>query len=309
MSNLTAKDLFGSMTALATPMSANGKINYAQWEELIQVQIVAGINSIVVAGTTGESVMLDSEEIKQLVKIAITCSKGSKIKVIVGTGHVCAEKVIQNNEIAHQMGADAVLVVTPYYIRTTQAGLQKHYLTIADQSALPIILYNVPTRTQNDLLPQTAAKLAQHSQIIGIKEAVSENDRIKELIKKCPINFAILSGDDDSFCDSIKNGAHGVISVASNIRPLVVTKICNYLALGDVISAKKLNSSLDNLYKMLSCQPNPIPVKYLMHKAGLIDNGIRLPLLWMDKVWMDKNMTGSESEITEIKQIIKEYKI
>ncbi|MCF6319981.1 MAG: 4-hydroxy-tetrahydrodipicolinate synthase, partial [Proteobacteria bacterium] len=228
------------------------------------------------------------------------------VKVIVGTGQFCAEKVIQDNQIAHQMGADAVLVVTPYYIRTTQSGLQKHYQTIADNTELPIILYNVPTRTQNDLLPQTAAKLAQHSRIIGIKEAVSENDRINELIKKCPIDFAILSGDDDSFCDSIQNGAHGVISVASNIRPQVVTEICNYLALGDVISAKKLNSSLDNLYKMLSCQPNPIPVKYLMHKAGLIDNGIRLPLLWMDKVWMDKNMTGSESEI---KQIIKEYKI
>ncbi len=301
MSNLTAKDLFGSMTALATPMLEDGKINYVQWKELIQGQIKAGIRGIVVAGTTGESAMLTADEIKQLTLIAVSCVKGTKTKIIVGTGHVCAEKVIENNEMAKKTGADAVLVVTPYYIRTTQAGLHKHYQTIADKTGLPIILYNVPTRTQNDLLPQTVAKLAQHSQIVGIKEAVSEKNRINQLINACPKGFAILSGDDDSFCDSMQKGAHGVISVASNVRPRTITDICNYLALGDVISANKLNSSLDSLYKMLSCQPNPIPAKYLMHKAGLIDNGIRLPL-----VWMDKNIIGSESEI---KQIIKEYKI
>ena len=301
MSNLTVKELFGSMTALATPMSTDGEINYEEWKDLVNGQIKVGINAIVVAGTTGESAMLTADEIKQLTLIAVSCVKETKTKVIIGTGHVCAERVIENNEIANQAGADAVLVVTPYYIRTTQMGLQKHYQTIADQTELPIILYNVPARTQNDLLPQTAAKLAQHNKIIGIKEAVSENGRINQLINKCPVDFAILSGDDDSFCDSMLKGAHGVISVASNVRPRMIVEICNFLALGDVISAKKLNSSLDSLYKMLSCQPNPIPVKYLMNKVGLIGNGIRLPL-----IWMDKTIAGSESEI---KQIIKEYKI
>lgn len=301
MSNITAKDLFGSMTALVTPMSSNAGVNYAQWEELVQVQIESGIAGIIVAGSTGESAMLGADEINHLTQTTVKLVEGTNTKVIVGTGHVCFEKVIQNNQQAYKMGANAVLVVTPYYIRTTQAGLQKHFQAIAEQTELPIILYNVPTRTQNDLLPETVVKLAKHPQIIGIKEAVSENDRIQDLIKLCPKDFAIMSGDDDSFCDSIQKGAHGVISVASNVRPLAVTDICNFLALGDVISANKLNSSLDSLYKMLSCQPNPIPVKRLMNDAGLIDKGIRLPL-----IWMDEKITDSESEI---KQIIKEYKI
>ena len=301
MSNLKAKDLFGSMTALATPMLADGRINFRHWKNLLQKQIDAGTKALVIAGTTGESVMQNSDEIIKLVKSAIECTSESNTKVIVGTGHVCAHKVIENNKIAHELGADAVLVVTPYYIRTTQSGLFKHYKTIADQSPIPVVLYNVPTRTQNDQLPTTTAKLAKHPMIIGIKEAVSDMARIDELVNLIPNNFAILSGDDDSFCSSMIHGAHGVISVASNVRPFAVSSICNYLALGDVISAKKLNSSLDSLYMMLSCQPNPIPVKYLMHKAGLIDDGIRLPL-----VWMNKNIVGSDFEI---KQITKEYKI
>lgn len=297
MSNLTAKDLFGSMTALVTPMSENGEINYAQWKRLIQAQIKAGIHAIVVAGTTGESAMLEFEEIKQLTATAVAYTSGTKTKVIVGTGHVCADKVIENNQQAAEAGADAVLVVTPYYIRTTQKGLEKHYTKIADNSSLPVILYNVPTRTQNDLLPQTTASLAHHPMIIGIKEAVAKQNRMKELLSKVPQNFAILSGDDDSFCDSMQQGAQGVISVASNVRPQTMVKICNYLALGDVISAKKCNSSLDSLYKMLSYQPNPIPVKYLLQRAGIIDMGIRLPL-----TWFDGQLVGDRKEIEHIKK-------
>jgi len=297
MSNLTAKDLFGSMTALVTPMSTDGQIDYVQWESLIKQQIHAGINAIVVAGTTGESAMLNADEIKQLTEIAVSLVQDTNTKVIVGTGHVCADKVIDNNRQAAKLGADAVLVVTPYYIKTTQKGLEKHYNTIANQSPSPIILYNVPTRTQNDLLPKTTAVLAQHSMIVGIKEAVAKNNRVKELFAMVPQNFAILSGDDDSFCESIQQGAHGVISVASNVRPQSIIEICNYLALGDVISAKKCNSSLDSLYKMLSYQPNPIPVKYLLHLAGIIDKGIRLPL-----TWFDGHLVGAKKEIEHIKK-------
>ncbi len=297
MSNLTAKDLFGSMTALVTPMSADGQINYVQWESLIKSQIKAGINAIVVAGTTCESAMLNADEIIQLTQIAVTCCSGTKTKVIVGTGHVCAEKVIENNHLVTQTGANAVLVVTPYYIRTTQKGLEKHFKMIADNSLLPVILYNVPARTQNDLLPQTTASLALHPGIVGIKEAFTKNKRVKELLKKVPQDFAILSGDDDSFCESIQQGAHGVISVASNVRPQTIVEICNYLALGDVISAKKCNSSLDSLYKMLSYQPNPIPVKYLLQQAGIIDMGIRLPL-----TWFDGQLVGVRKEIEHIKK-------
>ncbi|MBL4661951.1 MAG: 4-hydroxy-tetrahydrodipicolinate synthase [Alcanivoracaceae bacterium] len=299
MSNLTSKELYGSMTALVTPMSNNGEIDYIQWQKLIQHQIKAGIKAIIVAGTTGESALLNNSEFEQLLSIAVECCKNSPTHVIAQTGNISANIVIENNKVASQSGADAVLVVTPYYIRTTQKGLYQHFMKVADASDLPIILYNVPTRTQNDMLAKTTASLAQHKNIIGIKEAAPDENRITELVNKITTDFVILSGNDDTFLLSMQQGAAGVISVASNVRPLLISQICNLMALGDVISAKKLNSSLVNLFKMLSYQPNPIPVKYLLHQASLIGNGIRLPL-----VWLDSNIAGSK---LEIEQIIKEY--
>lgn len=301
MSTLTAKELYGSMTALLTPMSSNGSVDYEQWEKLLLWQIRAETSAIVVAGTTGESALLDKYEIKKLLEIAVKFCQGSNTKVIVGTGHINMDEVINNNDMAYAIGADAVLVVTPYYIRTTQKGLQMHFEKIADKSSLPIILYNVPSRTQNDLLAKTTAVLAKHPMIIGIKEAASDKHRISELINLIPNDFAILSGNDDTFVESLQQGANGVISVASNLRPYIIKKICTYMALGDIISAKKCDSSLENLYKMLSCQPNPIPTKYLLQQTGLISNGIRLPL-----VWFEGKMTGSK---TEIKKIIEEIKL
>jgi 4-hydroxy-tetrahydrodipicolinate synthase len=301
MSTLTAKELYGCMTALLTPMSSNGMVDYAQWKKLIQWQIRAETTAIVVAGTTGESALLDKSEIIELLEIAVKCCHGTKTKVILGTGHINAAEVILNNEMAKKMGADAVLVVTPYYIRTSQLGLQMHFEKIADESPLPIILYNVPSRTQNDLLSETTEHLSHHRNIIGIKEASNDENRIPELVKSIPNDFSILSGNDDTFTKSMQQGATGVISVASNLRPHIINKICTYMALGDIISAKKCDSSLENLYKMLSCQPNPIPVKYLLHQTGLIGEGIRLPL-----VWFKGKMPGSNPEI---KNIIEEMKL
>lgn len=301
MSTLTAKELYGCMTAMITPMSRNGSIDYEQWEKLIRWQIRAEATAIIVAGTTGESALLEKSECEKLLEIAVKLCKGSNTNVVAGTGSICAKQVIANNEIAYKIGADAALVVTPYYIRTTQQGLNKHFEKIADASSLPIILYNVPSRTQNDLLPKTTKSLSKHPTIIGIKEASSEKQRISELVKLIPNNFSILSGNDDSFTESLGQGASGVISVASNLRPYIIKKICTYMALGDIISAKKCDSSLENLYKMLSCQPNPIPVKYLLHQTGLIDEGIRLPL-----VWFEGQMPGFTPEI---KKIIEEIKL
>jgi len=299
MSNLTSKDLYGSMTALVTPMQKDGQVDYVKWEKLIYWQIKSSIKAIVVAGTTGESALLNNHEFQRLLKIAVTCCENTKTKVIAQTGHINADEVIICNRQAYEIGAQAVLVVTPYYMRTTQEGLESHFTKIANNSLLPIILYNVPSRTHNDMLPKTTASLALHPMIIGIKEASSDKNRVNELLKYTPKGFAILSGNDDTFVQSMQQGATGVISVASNVRPLAINEICTLLALGDVISAKKLNSSLDNLFKMLSCQPNPIPVKYLLHEAGLIDQGIRLPL-----VWLEKNTSGTKQEL---KHIIKEY--
>ncbi|MFK8010540.1 MAG: dihydrodipicolinate synthase family protein, partial [Marinicellaceae bacterium] len=179
--------------------------------------------------------------------------------------------------------------------------LIKHFTDIADVSQLPIILYNVPSRTQNDLLVKSTIKLARHNNIIGIKEASIQQERISELAKLASQDFAILSGNDDMFLEAMHNGASGVISVASNLRPYIFNQICTYMALGDIISAKKCDSSLENLYKMLSCQPNPIPVKFLLHQAGLIGDGIRQPLEWFEGTMPESNK--------EIKKIIEEIKL
>jgi len=301
MSTLTAKDLYGSMTALLTPMSSDGQIDYDQWKKLLLWQIRAETTAVIVAGTTGESALLNIDEFQRLLEIAVKCCQNTKTKVIAQTGHIKTCDVILSNELAHKCGADGVLIVTPYYIRTTQQGMQKHFEKIAAASLLPIILYNVPTRTQNDMLPKTTAVLAKNPKVIGIKEASVDKDRILELVKLIPHDFAILSGNDDTFLESMGQGATGVISVASNLRPHLIQKICTYMALGDVISAKKCNSSLENLYKMLSYQPNPIPVKYLLQQSGLIGEGIRMPL-----AWFEGNMTGLKSEI---KKIIEEIKL
>jgi len=298
MSNLTSKDLYGCMTALATPMNNHGKVNLEQWKALVQKQIVAKIRAIIVAGTTGESAVLNDDEFNQLLKTAVELCQNTNTAVIAQTGSICANKVVASNKVAHRLGANAVLVVTPYYLRTTQEGLYQHFKKVADASLLPVILYNVPSRTQNDLLPQTCKKLALHEMIIGLKEASPDELRVAELVKKINLNdFNIMSGCDDTFIDSMSQGASGVISVASNVRPQVMVRMCNHMALGDTISAKKLNSSLDNLYKVLSCQPNPIPVKYLMHKSGLIDAGIRLPL-----VWFNDKKARTDGEILKIEQ-------
>ncbi len=299
MSNLTGKELYGSMTALVTPMSNDGLINFDQWRRLVMHQINAGTQAIIVAGTTGESALIDHREFSQLLRIAVDCCQNSKTAVIAQTGTIATDTVITYNETAKKLGAQAVLVVTPYYIRTTQQGMLQHFKKIADASELPLILYNVPSRTHNDLLPETTAKLASHDNIIGIKEASPEKNRIKTLCAMIHDDFAILSGNDDTFQRSMQEGACGVISVASNVRPIAIAEICRLMKQGDINTAKKRDTELIPLYNMLSYQPNPIPVKYLLHQAKVIDDGIRSPL-----VWMNQKMTDDDKETDNI---IKEY--
>lgn len=295
MSNFTAKDLFGCMTALVTPMNSSGEVNYSEWASLLDLQIAAEVRAVIVAGTTGESAMLSDSEFYNLLKFAVEKCEGTATRVIAQTGSINLQKVIEANNTAKQLGADAVMCVTPYYIRTTQKGLITHFETIADLSQLPVILYNVPSRTQNDLLPETTAVLAKHTNIIGLKEASSDANRVPKLTSLKLKDFAVVSGNDDSFLQSMSEGATGVISVASNVRPKSLVEICAMMALGDYISAKKLNSGLDSLYKVLSYEPNPIPVKYLMHHAGLVSDGIRMPL-----IWNDGRLPGAKAEINKI---------
>ena len=287
------------MTALVTPMSKDGTIDFDQWQSLVKSQINAGSQAIIVAGTTGESALMNHQEFSQLLSLAVACCKNTSTAVIAQTGTISTDTVIKYNQTASKLGAQAVLVVTPYYIRTTQKGMFNHFTGIADTSDLPVILYNVPSRTHNDLAVETTAELSKHPNIIGIKEASPEDDRITRLCKTVIDDFAVLSGNDDTFRRSMQQGASGVISVASNVRPMAIVEICQLMRQGDVNTAKKRDSELVQLYNMLSYQPNPIPVKYLLHQAQQINDGIRSPL-----VWLDQTMVGVDQEISNI---IKEY--
>ncbi len=280
MATITSQDLTGSIVALVTPMNEDGSINFTQWKDLINWHIRAGSDGIVVAGTTGESAMLQESEYEELIRTAVQITQKSDIKVIAGTGAISPATVSHKNAIAHHLGADAVLVVTPYYIRVTQPALIEHYQIIANDSPLPIILYNVPTRTGMDITTEATTILAKHDNIIGIKEAKIDMDRISRLSKIK--DFAVLSGDDDSFLTAIQQGADGVISVAANIRPHTLKSICSAIQLGDDIQAQNINNSLQPIYKLLSAEPNPGPVKSALMACNIIGTGIRKPLTRMN---------------------------
>ena len=279
MTAIKAQDLTGSMVALVTPMDQKGQIDFAQWESLIKWHIKAGTDALVVAGTTGESAMLSEKEFEELIRTCKQICDGTDTLIIAGTGAISPDEVLKKNQLAYNLGADAALVVTPYYIRVTQAALVAHYRYIADQSELPIILYNVPGRTGMDIETNTSQSLSKHPNIIGIKEAKADMQRVATLAKLN--DFAVLSGDDDSFFEAMKLGADGVISVAANIRPKATKAICTAMQLGDISLAEQLNQSLTTSYQLMSAEPNPGPVKSALMAAEIIGPGIRKPLTTM----------------------------
>ncbi|WP_223787508.1 4-hydroxy-tetrahydrodipicolinate synthase [Marinicella meishanensis] len=277
MGQIQAKDLTGSMVALVTPMHADGRINLEQWTQLIQWHISCGTQVLVVAGTTGESALLSAAEISQLIQQAAQLCHGTNTWVMAGTGAIDPAKVSAANRQAQADGAQAVLVVTPYYLTLTQRSLMHHFKQIADESPLPVVLYNVPSRTGNDLQAATTATLATHPNIIGIKEAKADMQRVEKLAKIK--NFAVLSGDDGTFVQAMAHGADGVISVAANARPKAIKQMCDLMQLGQVAEAELKNAEMEPFYQWLFHEPNPCPVKAIMHEAGLMDDGIRAPLL------------------------------
>jgi 4-hydroxy-tetrahydrodipicolinate synthase len=277
MGQLQAKDLTGCMVAMVTPMDAENQLDLTAWEHLIRWHIDAGTTAVVVAGTTGESALLTQAEVDQLTRSAVNICQGTDTRVIVGTGTIDPLLVIAANQKALDNGADGVLVVTPYYLTLTQQAMLEHFTHIAEHTQLPIILYNVPGRTSNDLQAATTAKLAKIPHVIGIKEAKADMQRIEQL---AGINqFAVLSGDDHSFVEAMKRGADGVISVAANVRPQAMADICHQIQLGDLAQAESRNQLLTPLYDFLFHEPNPCPVKSLMHQANMVSSGIRKPLV------------------------------
>ncbi len=269
--------LSGSITALVTPFDANGSVDFAAWQRLIEWQIASGIDAIVVAGSTGEAAALSDDEYSALIRSAVKQVAG-RIPVLAGTGQSNTAKTIAQTRLAKSCGADIALVVTPPYVRPTQAGLVEHYQMVADEGGLPVVLYNVPGRTGCDMQPETVASLCKHPNIIALKEARGDEERWSALYPLASAGFSLLSGDDPTFVRAMRGGANGVISVASNAVPGTFSKICRLLQAGEVEQARALDEQLQGLYEFLGCEPNPIPVKAVMAHMGC-GIGLRLPLL------------------------------
>lgn len=268
--------LSGSITALATPFTASGEIDLDAWRRLLQAQLDGGIQAIVVAGSTGEAAALYDAEYDAILRSAVE-QVGGRIPVLAGTGHSNTAKTIEQTRRAANVGADAALVVTPPYVRPTQAGLEAHYRAIADDGALPVVMYNVPGRTGCDLLPDTVAGLIEHERIVGIKEARNEAERMSAWLGLRSDGFAVLSGDDPTACRAMLAGADGVISVASNVLPRTFRRLCDLARAGDA-AAQDWDARMHAIYDFLGVEPNPIPLKALLQRLG-IGHGLRLPLL------------------------------
>jgi 4-hydroxy-tetrahydrodipicolinate synthase len=271
------KKIFGSICALATPFRADA-LDLEAFATLIDYQLDAGTQALVVAGSTGEAHALDQTEFDRLLAFAVDRVAG-RVPVLAGTGTANTRKTIHATRRAHSLGADAALVVTPYYVRPTQEGLLQHFSEVADQGGLPIMLYNVPSRTGCDLLPETVAKLATHARIVGIKEARGDTARVAALVKLKNPQFSILSGDDPTCAQAMLAGAEGVISVAANVAPAPLRELCNAVLGGDTAHAQALNTNLTALYDLLGAEPNPIPLKWCLHRLGIGTPDLRLPLL------------------------------
>ena len=267
----------GSMVALVTPMSSDGAIDWQALEALVEWHIEAGTHAIVAMGTTGESATLNFEEHIAVVRSVVNLVRG-RIPVIAGTGANSTSEAIELTQAAKDARADACLLVTPYYNKPTQEGLVLHHTAIAKAVAIPQILYNVPGRTACDMLPETALRLADVDNIIGIKEATGDLDRARAIINSAPSNFAVYSGDDETAVELILLGGKGDISVTANVAPAEVARM-NTLALeGRAEEARALNQQLMSLHQAMFVEANPIPVKWALTQMGKIPSGIRLPL-------------------------------
>ncbi len=274
----------GSMVALVTPMREDGSVDNASLQALIEFHISSGTDAIVAVGTTGESATLDESEhcalLSQLVSMV-----GGRVPVIAGTGANSTQEAIRLTQCGLEAGADACLLVVPYYNKPTQEGLYQHYKAIADAVPVPQILYNVPGRTITDLLPETLERLAPIDNIIGIKEATGDLQRGVEILERCGDQLALYSGDDATAMELMLLGARGDISVTANVAPRAMHEMCKAAIAGDRVSAENIDADLSALHRDLFIQPSPIPVKWALHEMGMIPAGLRLPLTVLEDAY------------------------
>jgi 4-hydroxy-tetrahydrodipicolinate synthase len=281
----------GSLVALVTPMTESGDVDPVAFGRLLDWHAREGSDGVIIAGTTGESATLTPAEAAELLQIAVQ-RIGGRLPVIAGTGGPSTAASVERTRTACELGADAVLVVTPYYNRPTQEGLYRHFSVIADAASVPLILYNVPSRTACDLLPETVERLSGHPQIIGIKDATGSIERGVELIERCGDDFLLLSGDDASCRELIGIGAQGVVTVTGNVAPRLMHEMVEVALSGDTEVARELDERLAGLHTALFVESNPIPSKWALERLGLIGSGIRLPLVGLSDSYHGEVLTA-----------------
>ncbi|MCM8596761.1 4-hydroxy-tetrahydrodipicolinate synthase [Accumulibacter sp.] len=267
----------GSIVAIVTPMHQDGSLDWPGLRRLVDHHVEEGTDAIVIVGTTGESPTVSLDEHCELIRVAVEQAAG-RVPVIAGTGANSTAEAIELTRFAHRAGADAALSVVPYYNKPSQEGLYRHFRSVAEAVDIPLILYNVPGRTVADLANETALRLAEIPNIVGIKDATGNMDRGIELIARAPEGFAVYSGDDASACALMLMGARGDISVVANVAPRLMHEMCALAVAGDATRARAVNGRLLGLHRQLFCEANPIPVKWACQQLGLIEGGLRLPL-------------------------------
>jgi len=268
----------GSLVAIVTPMRADGAIDFEAWTRLLEFHVANGTDGIVVGGTTGESATLRDAELRELLLRAGELLQG-RMTLIAGAGTSSTAATVERVGWLSELPIDALLLVTPAYNRPTQEGLYQHFAAAAAAAARkPLLLYNVPSRTAIDMKPATVARLARVAGIVGIKEAVAETERVRELVAACPAGFVVLSGDDPTARAAVAAGARGVISVTANVAPRAMSQMLAAALRGDAERAAELDGLLGALHRELFVETNPIPVKWLLAHMALIGAGIRLPL-------------------------------
>lgn len=276
----------GSLVAIVTPMKSGVKpdtpLDREGLERLLEYHVENKSDAVVAVGTTGESATLMPKEHCDLVKQVVDIVN-KRIPVIAGTGANSTTEALELTACAREAGANACLLVTPYYNKPTQEGLYEHFKVVAKSVAIPQILYNVPGRTACDMLPETVSRLARLDNIIGIKEATGDVTRVNALRERCGDDFLLLSGDDETACDFMLMGGDGVISVTANAAPAAMQQLCKLATAGNSKAAKAVDARLMGLHQSLFLESNPIPVKWAVHRLGLIEDGIRLPMTWLSR--------------------------
>ena len=279
--------LSGSMVALVTPMESDGAIDYENLGKLIDFHVGAGTEALIIAGTTGESATLDHDEHVRLIEHACQLAAG-RVPIIAGTGSNSTAQTLALSKTVDALPVAAFLLVTPYYNKPPQEGMYRHFCTIADAVRAPVILYNVPGRTGVDLKPETVVRLSAHGNIVGIKEATAELERVQVLREGCGTDFSLLSGEDATSCEFMLCGGNGVISVTANVVPAAMRRLCDAAVAGDRRTAEAIDQPLQALHAALFLESNPIPVKWAVQQMNMIGPAIRLPLTPLASQYHDR---------------------